>query len=179
MSIVTNLQICVDLHWCGKLDFSSQFFSLFSIRLWYSQTCVLWLCSTFYQRRQNVIGICEKSSLYYLAVKISKTVTFNNLKAKNKKQKQKQKKYLMNLKHWQGGSESECGVSGQAAIHCMWKGPRKWWAQKRIGQFVGKAKRECGRLEIPAAVEVINKIIVLFPISKRENWKMPCIRKTY
>ena len=28
MSIVTNLQICVDLHWCGKLDFSSQFFSL-------------------------------------------------------------------------------------------------------------------------------------------------------
>ena len=92
MSIVTNLQICVDLHWCGKLDFSSQFFSLFSIRLWYSQTCVLWLCSTFYQRRQNVIGICEKSSLYYLAVKISKTVTFNNLKAKNKKQKQKQNK---------------------------------------------------------------------------------------
>lgn len=84
----------------------------------------------------------------------------------------------MNVSIGQRGSESGCGVSGQAAIHCIWKVQESDELRKG-GQFVGKAKRECGRLEIPAAVEVINKIFVLFPTSKRENWKMPCIRKSY
>ena len=56
---------------------------------------------------------------------------------------------------------------------------KKVMSSEKNCQFVGKAKRECGGLEIPAAVEVINKIFVLFPTSKRENRKMPCVRKSY